>query len=55
MATQRFSEENVKESVLKIRRFAFDKIFSIKILTEGNYLNINIINNVRNLRNRRKS
>jgi hypothetical protein len=33
MATQRFSLENVKESVLKIRRFAFDRIFSIKNAT----------------------
>ena len=30
MATQRFSLENVKESVLKIRSFTFDIIFSIE-------------------------
>ena len=32
-ATRRFFKlENVKESVLQLRRFAFDKIFSIKLI-----------------------
>lgn len=55
--TKIFQLENVKESVLEIRRFAFDKIFSIKKynLFEENYLNINTINHARNLRNRRKN
>lgn len=30
--TKIFQLENVKESVLKLRRFAFDKIFSIKLI-----------------------
>ena len=30
--TKIFQLENVKESVLKLRRFAFDNIFSIKLI-----------------------
>ena len=47
-----FFSKNVKESVLKLRRFAFDGIFSIKYYTNKGYSPyINIYTNVRNLRN----